>query len=253
MKNSVSIPYSRLWLPMAAASLLVGAAIAGGAPASARRLAEWRPVEAAAVVGIGVIGSASDSRGLDAKETSADEKSSPRLGLPQSIHVSSRVDGTPLRHGHDTAGPRNKAFGQRFANWLEGLQMLLSHFPVVIFLAALALQLRALQRRKTSIRAAETLLIIGAIGATVAALVAWLAGDLHVIGPNGGLLFHRWLETAIALLGLLLMYLVMRSRRVDARFRRRYFALAASLAGFIAAQGLLGGTFIHGGHNHSPS
>lgn len=256
MKNSLSFPYSRLWLRLGSASLLLRAVIASAAPALAESPFEWRPVDSASVAVIEAAASATKSEPLVAKQTRPDQKSNLSLSLRQPNYVSSRVavDGTPLRHAHDTAGPRNKAFGQRFASWLQGLQMLLSHVPIMMFLAALALQLHALQRRKPYYpRTAEAMLIAGTIVAIVAALVASLAGDLHVIDPNPALLLHRWPETVIAVTGLPLMYLLVRTRRVEAPRRRRYLAWAALLAGLIAVQGMVGGTFIHGGHNDSAS
>src|SRR3546814_12643791 len=94
------------------------------------------------------------------------------------------------------------------------------------------------------------MLVIGVIGAVAAAFLGWFAGGFYLIDRNSILMAHRWLGTAIAVGGLLLLYLSATARRAPERPRRTYWALFGVMTFAIAIQGWLGGTFMHGGVDH---
>ena len=94
------------------------------------------------------------------------------------------------------------------------------------------------------------MLVVGAIGAVVAAVLGWFAGGFYLTDRNTILMIHRWLGTAIAAVGLLLLYLSATARRAPDRPRTAYWVGLGAITIAIAVQGYLGGSFMHGGMNH---
>jgi len=158
--------------------------------------------------------------------------------------------GEAMEH-HAEAAEANKTFGQRLVSWLGRLHSLVIHFPIAMFLGALGVELYALWRRRPELQgAARVMLIVGAVGAVAAASLGWFAGGFYLTDRNPILMAHRWLGTAIAVAGLVLLYLSATARRMPERPRRAYWAVLGVLTIAIAVQGWLGGTFMHGGIGH---
>lgn len=152
---------------------------------------------------------------------------------------------------HAAAAEQNKTFGQRLVSWLGRLHMLVVHFPIAMFVGALGVELFGLWRGNREYqRAAQVMLVVGAIGAVVAAFLGWFAGGFYLTDRNTVLMIHRWLGTAIAAAGILLLYLSATARRTPDRPRTVYWAGLGAITIAIAVQGYLGGSFMHGGMNH---
>ena len=152
---------------------------------------------------------------------------------------------------HEEAADANKTFGERLVSWLGRLHALVIHFPIAMFVVALAVELYGLWRRDSQYRtAAYVMLVVGAIGAVVAAFLGWFAGGFYLTDRNLVLMVHRWLGTALALLAIVLVLVAGRARGAQERSRALYWALLALMVVAIAVQGYLGGTFMHGGMNH---
>ena len=152
---------------------------------------------------------------------------------------------------HEKAADANRTFGQRLVSWLGRLHTLVIHFPIAMFVGALAVELYGLWRRDSQYRtAAYVMLVVGAIGAIVAAFLGWFAGGFYLTDRNIVLMVHRWLGTALALFAFILVLIAARARRAPDRPRRLYWAFLALMTAAIAVQGYLGGTFMHGGMNH---
>lgn len=158
--------------------------------------------------------------------------------------------GQAMEH-HAEAADANRTFGERLVSWLGRVHSLVVHFPIAMFLGALAVELYGLWRDRPDLRrAAEVMLIVGAVGAVAAAFLGWFAGGFYLTDRNPILMAHRWLGTAIAAAGLILLYLSASARRAPERPRRAYWAVLGVLTVGIAIQGWLGGTFMHGGIGH---
>src|SRR3546814_11500441 len=95
------------------------------------------------------------------------------------------------------------------------------------------------------------MLVIGVIGAVAAAFLGWFAGGFYLIDRNSILMAHRWLGPAIAVAGLLLLYLSATARRAPERPPRPSWAPLGVMTFAIALKGSLGGTFMHGGGDPS--
>ena len=152
---------------------------------------------------------------------------------------------------HAEAADENKTFGQRLVSWLGRAHMLVVHFPIAMFVGALGVELFGLWRGNRNYQqAAQVMLVVGAVGAVVAALLGWFAGGFYLTDRNMVLMIHRWLGTAIAAVGILLLYLAATARRTPDRPRTAYWVGLGAIAIAIAVQGYLGGSFMHGGMNH---
>ena len=152
---------------------------------------------------------------------------------------------------HEAAADENKTFGQRLMSWLGRLHTLVIHFPIAMFVGALGVELFGLWRRDAQYQsAAHVMLMVGAIGAVVAAILGWFAGGFYLTDRNQVLMLHRWLGTAIAAAGFALLYLSARARRAPEQPRTVYWTVLAAMTIAIAIQGYIGGSFMHGGMNH---
>lgn len=168
-----------------------------------------------------------------------------------SAHTNMAVAHGQAMEKHAEEADRNKTFGQRLVSWLGRLHPVVVHFPMAMFIGALGVEVFGLWRKERDYeRAAQVMLVVGAVGAIAAAFLGWFAGGFYLSDRNPILMAHRWLGTAIAIAGLLLLYVAGTARRTPDRPRTAYWALLGVLTVAIAIQGFLGGTFMHGGIDH---
>lgn len=154
-------------------------------------------------------------------------------------------------HAHDQAGAANKTFWQRLVSWLGRLHTMVIHFPIAMFIGAFAVELFGLWRRTRDYQhVAYVMLIVGAIGAIVAAFLGWFAGGFYLTDRNPILMTHRWLGTSIAAVGVLLVIMAAASRRTPEKSRTVLLSILGLMVVAISIQGFLGGTFMHGGLRH---
>jgi uncharacterized membrane protein len=152
---------------------------------------------------------------------------------------------------HEEAADKNKTFGQRLVSWLGRLHTLVIHFPIAMFVGALGVEIFGLWRRNPVYQsAAHVMLIVGAVGAIIAAFLGWFAGGFYLTDRNQILMLHRWLGTAIAGAGVVLIYLSATARRAPEQPRTIYWVALALMTIAIAVQGYIGGSFMHGGMSH---
>lgn len=154
-----------------------------------------------------------------------------------------------MGHMHDDS-PVGKTFGQRLFRWLGRMHVMVIHFPIAMIVGAFGVELFGLWRRNAAYQeAARIMLIVGALGAIVAASLGWFAGGFYLADRNPVLMTHRWLGTAIAVFASVLAYLSFAARRRE-RPRTIYWILLGALTVAISIQGWLGGSFMHGGLRH---
>lgn len=152
---------------------------------------------------------------------------------------------------HEEAVNKNKTFGQRLVSWLGRMHTMVIHFPIALFIGAFGVELFGLWRRNRDYQhVAHIMLVVGALGAIVAAGLGWFAGGFYLTDRNPILMAHRWLGTLIAILGVALVWMAARHRKVPERSRTLYWVLLGLMTLAISVQGFLGGTFMHGGMNH---
>jgi uncharacterized membrane protein len=125
------------------------------------------------------------------------------------------------------------------------------HFPIAMFIGAFGVELFGLWRRNRDYQhVAHIMLIVGALGAIVAAFLGWFAGGFYLTDRNPILMTHRWLGTSIAVFGVALAWMAARHRKEPERSRTLYWVVLGLMTLAISVQGFLGGTFMHGGINH---
>ena len=169
----------------------------------------------------------------------------------ENMHEDMAMEHEEAATAHEEAAEQSKTFGQRLVSWLGRMHPFSVHFPIAMFFGAVAVELFGLWKRNQDYqRAAFAMLVIGAIGAVVAAALGWFAGGFYWTDRNPILMIHRWLGTALAIFALLLVFLTARAHRSPERPRGVYWALLGLMTLGIAFQGYLGASFMHGGMDH---
>ena len=152
---------------------------------------------------------------------------------------------------HEETANKNKTFGERLVSWLGRGHTMVIHFPIALFIGAFGVELFGLWRRNRDYQhVAHIMLVVGALGAIVAAFLGWFAGGFYLTDRNPILMTHRWLGTSIAVFGVALAWMAARHRKGPERSRSLYWAVLGLMTLAISIQGFLGGTFMHGGINH---
>lgn len=162
----------------------------------------------------------------------------------------------PALVGHDRAahdgmevtGPP-RPMPQRLYSWLGRWHPAVVHFPIALFVITGVLEAAALLGRRAWLTDGTRVLIgLAAVSALVAAGLGWLA--MGRPGPAEDLThaLHRWIGTAIGLVGLAAWWAKERAMQPGAgRGRRRlYAALLTSIVAAVLVNAYLGGALTHG-------
>lgn len=154
--------------------------------------------------------------------------------------------------GHDHgADNSDKSFGERLFIWLGKLHVAVIHFPIALIVGAFAVELfGAIQNRPQWRSAARIMLVIGAIGAVVAASLGWFAGGFYLVDQNLVLTSHRYLGMVVAIGSIILAWAGLKKYHHEKRNDKTFAALLGLLTAAVLVQAFLGGTFMHGGLNH---
>ncbi|MBW0145613.1 hypothetical protein KTQ36_09950 [Sphingomicrobium sp. B8] len=131
-------------------------------------------------------------------------------------------------------------------NLLGRLHPVAVHFPIALFLMALIAEVILMRRPAAGMETTVRLLTAGgAAGAVVSALLGWYAAGWRLSDRSETLGLHRWLGTAIALLGVAAWW----TARDPRQNRWILRSLLTLLAAAVIFQGYLGGE-LSDGPNH---
>lgn len=167
-------------------------------------------------------------------------------GAMQMDHGS--MDGMDMDHAEDNSG---KPFGERLLIWLGKLHTVAIHFPIAMIVGAFLIEILGIVRQRKNWRsAARIMLVVGALGALVAAPLGWFAGGFYLWDRNLILTAHRYLGMAIVVAAPLLAWAGLRRFHEDRAGDKIFVALLGLLTLGVVIQGFLGGTFMHGGLYH---
>jgi uncharacterized membrane protein len=144
-----------------------------------------------------------------------------------------------------------KPFFVRLLDWLGRFHTAVVHFPVGLTLGAVIAEIIGLRRRDEKWRwAARVMLGIAAVGAIISVALGWINAGFYMVDTDGVLTAHRWLGTALAVLGVLVAHAAGRSTRRPDEPHTLYWTLLAATGLAMAVQGYLGGSLVHGGLDH---
>ena len=139
--------------------------------------------------------------------------------------------------------PAPKAGMARLLDWLGRMHPILVHFPIAFFPAALFTAIIG-RRRPAFDKPVQFLVIAGGILAPVAALLGWLDGGVDWTTDDALLRAHRWLGTAIGLMGAALAAWAWRRPDTDRGVGMISCLAVITLA--VVVQGWFGGALVHG-------
>lgn len=152
-----------------------------------------------------------------------------------------------MDHTDVAADAAPKTFPQRLLRWLGAMHPAAVHFPIALFLVAALLEIAALTlRRPVLTQGTRVIIALAAISALAAVALGWLA--MGMPGHDDVThTYHRWLGTAIAVLGLLSWWAKEHWVRKPGRKRELvYIGMLTVTASAILVNALLGGMLTHG-------
>lgn len=228
-----------------------------GAASVSPALAHNDPREMGAGPGVSESGHAADGMSEAEMKALADQGAAPVLAdgstpAPDPSDAAAMdhgsMDGMDMDHMEDNSG---KPFGERLMIWLGKLHTVAIHFPIAMIVGAFLVEVLGIIRRRQVLRsAARIMLVVGALGALVAAPLGWFAGGFYLWDRNLILTAHRYLGMAIVIAAPLLAWAGLRRFHEDRAGDKIFVALLGLLTLAVVFQGFLGGTFMHGGLYH---
>lgn len=175
------------------------------------------------------------------------QAAAPAGAVPESGVMAMPGMAMDMDHGAMTVDEGPKPMPQRLYRWLGAMHPAAVHFPIALFLVAALLEIAALTlRRPVLTQGTRVIIALAAISAVAAVALGWFAMGLP--GKDDVThLYHRWLGTSIAALGLLSWWAKEHWVRRPGRGRELiYIGLLAVTAAAVVVNGLLGGMLTHG-------
>jgi uncharacterized membrane protein len=136
-----------------------------------------------------------------------------------------------------------KTFPERLMSWFGRMHPFAVHFPIALFPVALVSLILA-RKRGEAVEMIRALIIVAGAGAVAAAALGWLNGGLTVTDTDTVLMLHRWLGTALGLMGGGLAIWAWR-RRSSVSSGGMVGALGLTVV-LLLVQGFLGASVTHG-------
>ncbi len=146
-------------------------------------------------------------------------------------------------HMEEMAAQEPKSFPERLFDWFGRMHPFAVHFPIALFPVALVALVLA-RRRGETVELIRSLIVVAGIGSVIAAALGWLNGGLTIQDADQVLMLHRWLGTALGVIGGILATWAWR-RRASVHGRGMVVALGAVVA-LLLVQGFLGASVTHG-------
>lgn len=166
------------------------------------------------------------------------EKAGPAPGMtPGAMHE--RME----EHAEAMEDAEPKTFSQRLMSWVGRTHPFAVHFPIALFPVALVALILA-RRRGEAVELIRALIIVAGAASVLAAILGWLSAGFVLVDSDVVQLWHRWVGTALAVLGGILALWALRRR--DAVNGTRMVAALALITLLLLVQGWLGAALVHG-------
>jgi uncharacterized membrane protein len=166
------------------------------------------------------------------------EKAAPPAGMTQGA-MHERME----EHAKAMEDERPKTFSQRLMSWVGRTHPFAVHFPIALFPIALVALVLA-RRRGEAVELIRALIIVAGAASSVAAILGWLSAGFVLVDSDAVQLWHRWIGTALAILGGHLAFWAWRRR--DAVNSAHMVAALALITLVLLVQGWLGAALVHG-------
>ena len=193
------------------------------------------------------------SSGLSLSTPAAAHENHQRAARAGAQPVGTRVPGADMppsemqqqmeAHAAEMEAQEPKSFPERLVSWFGRMHPFAVHFPIALFPIALIALVFA-RRRGETVELIRALIIVAGVGSVIAAALGWLNGGLTVSDTDTVLMLHRWLGTALGLLGGAVAWWAWR-RRASMHSGRMVATLGAIVA-LLLVQGFLGASVTHG-------
>lgn len=158
---------------------------------------------------------------------------------PMSPAVHEAVKGDLAKLEEEAALPVH----ERLLDWLGRIHPFAVHFPLALFPISWVALILA-RRRGDTVDVIRSLIIVAGASGVVAAILGWFNAGLATSDKDPLMLWHRWLGTAIALIGAVLACWAW--RRASAANSRLMVSGLGLLTLALLVQGWFGGALIHG-------
>ena len=134
-------------------------------------------------------------------------------------------------------------FVQRLMSWIGRTHPFAVHFPIALFPVALVALVLA-RRRGETVELIRALIIVAGAAALIAGILGWLTAGFALVDRDPLHLWHRWIGTALAMIGAVVALWAWRRRKaVDSGVMMAALAII-TLA--LLVQGWLGAALVHG-------
>ena len=136
-----------------------------------------------------------------------------------------------------------RTLSQRFISWLGRTHPFAVHFPIALFPVALVALVLA-RRRGETVELIRAIIIVAGAAAAGAAALGWITAGLPATDPDGLHRWHRWLGTALALIGAGVGLWAWRRR--DSVDSPMMLPALGAITLLLMVQGWLGAALVHG-------
>lgn len=146
-------------------------------------------------------------------------------------------------HAEAMEDAQPKTLSQRVMSWVGRTHPFAVHFPIALFPVALVALVLA-RRRGEAVELIRALIIVAGAASVVAAILGWLSAGFVLVDSDAVQLWHRWIGTALAILGGHLAFWAWRRR--DAVNSQHMVAALGLITLVLLVQGWLGAAMVHG-------